>query len=102
MTSSPSSAPEPNANAAAEIARGLAHIARAGGSQHSTSPRDKGSVYRVPREAALGVFRSELAHIQNDVQERFESGQLRGLEAAHLLAGQIDGLLSALFAYAAE
>jgi len=100
--SSSSSASEPNATTAAEIARSLAHIARAGGLQHSTSPRDQGSVYRVPREAALGVFRRELAHIQNDVQEQFENGQLRGLEAAHLLASQIDGLLSALFAYAAE
>ncbi|MBX5472795.1 MAG: bifunctional uridylyltransferase/uridylyl-removing protein, partial [Acetobacteraceae bacterium] len=100
MTSSPSSAPEPNATTAAEIARSLAHIARAGRTQNSTFTHDKSSVYQVPREAALGVFRRELAHIQNDVQERFESGQLRGLEAAHLLAGQIDGLLSALFAYA--
>lgn len=54
----------------------------------------------VPRDQALGLFRRHLARLQSSVRERFEQGDLSGLEAASLLANIAEGLLAAIFAYA--
>jgi [protein-PII] uridylyltransferase len=53
-----------------------------------------------PRDAALSIFRRQLGHIQSHVETRFEHGEVTGLGAARLLAGLMDELLSAMFAYA--
>ncbi|MGH7056380.1 MAG: [protein-PII] uridylyltransferase [Acetobacteraceae bacterium] len=56
----------------------------------------------VRRDQALGVFRRHLARFRACVRERFEQGELAGLEAAALLANFTEGVLRAIFAYARE
>jgi [protein-PII] uridylyltransferase len=55
----------------------------------------------VSRDAALGIFRRHLARIQQHVQHTFEQDQITGLQAARLLGKLTDGLISALYEYAA-
>ncbi len=55
----------------------------------------------VPRDAAVGAFRRHLARIQSYVQHAFEHEQITGLQAARLLGGLIDGVVSALFKHTA-
>ncbi|MBV9734974.1 MAG: [protein-PII] uridylyltransferase [Acidisphaera sp.] len=63
---------------------------------------DQQSTEGLPvREAAIGVFRRHLARVQMHVREGFEQGQLTGAQAARLLATLTDGLIGALFRYAA-
>ena len=52
------------------------------------------------RELVLVIFRRQLARIQAQVRDLFESYNLTGLEAAQRLAGLIDGLVLALHRYA--
>jgi [protein-PII] uridylyltransferase len=54
----------------------------------------------IPREAALGAFRRHLGRIQSLVRDRFEQGQLPGMQAARLLANYTDGVMSELFLHA--
>ena len=60
---------------------------------------DEAGGTRLQREAALGVFRRQLARGQAEVNERFEHGRLAGRQAAGHLAAQIDGLMCGLLAY---
>ncbi|MCF3947043.1 [protein-PII] uridylyltransferase [Acidiphilium sp. AL] len=55
-----------------------------------------------PRDAALGLFRRQLARLQTHVQTRFELGELSGLAAARLLSGLMDEFIAALIRYALE
>ena len=55
-----------------------------------------------PREAALGIFRRQLARLQTHVQTRFERGDMSGLAAARLLSGLMDELIAALRAVTNE
>ncbi len=52
------------------------------------------------REQALDLLRSHLGRIQGRVQDAFESHELDGLPAARWLAALVDGLMSAIHAYA--
>ena len=52
-----------------------------------------------PRDQALGVFRRQLARIQQGVREQFEEG-LPGLRAGRLLGKLMDGVIQELHAYA--
>jgi [protein-PII] uridylyltransferase len=54
----------------------------------------------MSRDLALGVFRRHLARVQHHVRDGFEEGDLSGTEAARLLAGLMDGLISELTGYA--
>jgi [protein-PII] uridylyltransferase len=83
-------------DATAELVQTLAGLA---GSDARPEARLIG---RVPRDAALGVFRRHLARMQSHVKSQFEEGHLGGLEAGRLLAGLTDGLLDALHRYAAD
>jgi len=62
------------------------------------------TIGRVPmsRDVALDVFRRHLARLQVHVRDVFEQGNLPGLKAARLLSDLTDGLISALFDYAAS
>jgi [protein-PII] uridylyltransferase len=55
-----------------------------------------------PREAALGIFRRQLARLQTHVQTRFERGDMSGLAAARLLSGLMDELIAALIGYSID
>ena len=57
---------------------------------------------KVPRDAALGVFRRHLARIQTHVQHAFEQEQINGLAASRMLGKLVDGLIRALHDYAVE
>ena len=57
---------------------------------------------KVPRDAALGVFRRHLARIQNHVQHAFEQDQINGLAAARMLGKLVDGLIRALHDHTVE
>jgi [protein-PII] uridylyltransferase len=57
---------------------------------------------KVPRDAALGVFRRHLARIQNHVQHAFEQEQINGLAAARMLGKLVDGLIRALHDHTVE
>jgi len=54
----------------------------------------------VPRDAALGAFRRHLGRVQQQVRDTFEEGNLPGMQAARMLAGLTDGLITTLFNYA--
>ena len=54
------------------------------------------------RDEALGLFRRQLSLIQQDVRDEFESYRLSGSRAAERLAGSVDRLLVALFAYTVD
>lgn len=54
------------------------------------------------REEALAAFRRQLGRLQSHVRGVFEQGRLAGLQAAELLARLMDGLVGALYAYAAR
>ena len=56
----------------------------------------------MSRDVALDVFRRHLARLQIHVRDVFEQGNLPGLKAARLLSDLTDGLISALFDYAAS
>ena len=55
---------------------------------------------RIPRDAALAVFRRHLTRMQTGVRDCFEQGGISGLRAARALAGRTDGLIEELHAYA--
>ncbi len=61
-----------------------------------------GAGEKVPRDAALGVFRRHLARIQSHVQHAFEHEQINGLAASRLLGKLVDGLVRALHEHAVE
>src|SRR5580693_4856507 len=61
-----------------------------------------GAGEKVPRDAALGVFRRHLARIQSHVQHAFEHEQINGLAASRLLGKLVDGLVRALHEHAIE
>src|ERR1700677_739914 len=52
---------------------------------------------KIPRDAALGVFRRHLARIQHHVQHAFEQDQINGLAASRMLGKLVDGLIRALY-----
>ncbi len=54
----------------------------------------------VLREAVLALFRRHLTRVQQQVREDFEAYQVSGLEAARLLSGHVDGLITALHCHA--
>jgi [protein-PII] uridylyltransferase len=54
----------------------------------------------IARDAALGAFRRHLSHIQGEVRDKFEQGEMSGLTAARRLAELTDGLVFALTGYA--
>jgi len=55
---------------------------------------------KAPRDTVLALFRRHLARVQQQVREGFESYQVTGLEAAHLLSGHADELIVALHEHA--
>jgi [protein-PII] uridylyltransferase len=57
---------------------------------------------KIPRDAALGVFRRHLARIQHHVQYVFEQEQINGLAASRMLGKLIDGLIRALYDHTVE
>src|SRR5580692_32843 len=64
----------------------------------AADPRDG----KVPRDAALGVFRRHLARIQQHVQHAFEQEQINGLAASRMLGKLVDGLIRALHDHTVE
>src|SRR5438067_584844 len=97
----PSPLPEAPEAAAAELAHTLAGLAareRTGGSASNPAPGRP----VAPRGAALSAFRRHLARMQSSVQEAFEQGQITGVAAAQRLAALTDGLIAALYDYAAS
>ncbi|MBV1836236.1 [protein-PII] uridylyltransferase [Acetobacter estunensis] len=54
------------------------------------------------RDDALAIFRRHLGRYQADVRQRFEARQLRGVQAAKLLAAHADELVKALFTFATQ
>ena len=57
---------------------------------------------KIPRDAALGVFRRHLARIQQHVQYAFEQDQINGLAASRMLGKLVDGLIRALYDHTVE
>jgi [protein-PII] uridylyltransferase len=54
----------------------------------------------APRDTFIVAFRRHLARIQNHVQTAFEQEQITGLQAARMLAGLVDGLVTTLLEHA--
>ena len=54
------------------------------------------------REQALAAFRRQLARIQQQVRDEFETYRMAGVEAAHRLSALTDGVVRALFAHALD
>jgi [protein-PII] uridylyltransferase len=59
-----------------------------------------GTPATVSRDDVLAAFRRHLGRLQTHVRNRFEAGELGGLQAARLLASLTDGLIAALHAHA--
>ncbi|MFT8719886.1 [protein-PII] uridylyltransferase [Acetobacter sp.] len=66
----------------------------------SIAPRKNGEP--LDRDAALATFRRHLGRYQMDVRQRFESRELRGVQAGKLLASFTDELVCNLVQFATE
>ncbi len=60
-----------------------------------------GNERTAPRDAVIVTFRRHLARIQTHVQTAFEQDQITGLQAARMLAGLVDGLVTTLMEHTA-